>query len=83
MVRKSRWYDDATLYAFWFSVAAAAILGVPCLAGPGATFCVPSLGLAFFVIALALMVPLVYLMVTFKRRPDGPSAELGGDAKTK
>jgi hypothetical protein len=71
MAKEWRWYDDASLYAWWFAVGMAGVSGVPCLAG-GNTFCVPSLALAFLVIALILTVPLVYLIVTFKRRPDSP-----------
>jgi hypothetical protein len=75
------WYDDATLYAWGFSVAVAAMSGVPCLAGAGTSFCVPSLALAFLTIAFALTVPLVYLIVTFNRRPESPSGELREDAR--
>jgi hypothetical protein len=82
MAKECHWYDDATLYAWWFAVEMAGVSGVPCLAG-GITFCVPSLALAFLVSALVLTVPLVYLNVTFKRRPDSPSADLREDAKTK
>jgi hypothetical protein len=72
MAKEWRWYDDATLYAWWFAVGMAGFSGVPCLAGAGTTFCVPSLALTFLVIALVLTVLLVYLIVTFKRRPDSP-----------
>jgi hypothetical protein len=78
MTKQWYWYDDATLYAAffaWFIVATAAI---PCLVGP--SFCVSSVAFGALVAALTTTTLLIYLIVTFKRRPDAASA-LREDAK--
>jgi len=75
------WYDDAVAEAWFGAALLAFVFGLSCAFVPAQ--CVPIVGFAALVIFVALTVPLVYLIVTFKRRPEVPSAEPGDGAKIK
>ena len=75
------WYDDAMAEAWAGAGFLAFAFGSSCAFVPAQ--CVPIVGFAALVIFVALTVPLVYLIVTSKRRPNVASAEPGKDAKTR
>jgi hypothetical protein len=66
------WYDDAVTEAWFGAGFVAFVFGLPCVFLPEA--CVPIVGFAATVVFLALTVPLVYLIATFKRRPEVTTA---------
>jgi membrane protein implicated in regulation of membrane protease activity len=75
------WYDDAPAEAWFGAGFLAFVFGLSCAFVSAA--CVPIVGYAALVTFVALTVPLIYLIVTFRRRPEVPSAEPGDGAKIK
>lgn len=70
MGRVRYWYDDAVAETWFGAGFVAFVFGLSCAFAP--TACVPVVGFAALVIFLILTVPLAYLVVTFKRRPEVP-----------
>jgi purine-cytosine permease-like protein len=81
MAKEWHWYDDAIMWAWLAALVIGGELGFPCIIGPA--YCIMPVALAALGVVSALTVCLVYLIATFRYRPEASVSPRDSQIDTK